>query len=132
MMKPYRADILAIGSELLHGGRVDTNSLFIAEGLAHCGVKVAKKLALGDELRDIQSALRASSKQADVVVVTGGLGSTVDDRTREAVATTFKRPLAIRRKAMQILKRQVQSRGRSSHFLVSQTSYHTFRCNGPR
>lgn len=114
-MKPetLRADILAIGSELLHGGRVDSNSLFIADMLAQCGIRVAKKMALSDELRDIQSALRASSKHADVVIITGGLGSTLDDRTREAVAKTFFRPLTVRRNAMQIIKRQVQGRGRT-------------------
>ncbi len=111
-MKTLRADILAIGSELLHGGRVDSNSLFIADMLADCGIQVTKKVALSDELRDIQMTLRSSSQKSDVVVITGGLGSTVDDRTREAVAATFGRPLAVRRKAMQILKRQVQSRGR--------------------
>ncbi len=111
-MKPFRAEIVAIGSELLHGGRVDSNSLFIAEMLANCGMKVAKKVAVSDELRDIQSVLRLSAKQANVVVMTGGLGSTVDDVTREAVADTFSRPLTVRRKAMQILKRQIQSRGR--------------------
>lgn len=111
-MKPFRADILAIGSELLHGGRVDSNSLFIADMLAQCGIRVAQKMALSDELRDIQSALRATCKQADVVIVTGGLGSTVDDRTREAVATTFGRKLVVRPKAMQILKRQLRRRGR--------------------
>jgi nicotinamide-nucleotide amidase len=111
-MKPLRADILAIGSELLHGGRVDSNSLFIADMVAHCGIRVSKKMALSDEQADIQGALWASSKQADVVILTGGLGSTVDDRTREAVAATFGRPLAVRRKAMQILKRQVHGRGR--------------------
>jgi len=111
-MKTLRADILAIGSELLHGGRVDSNSLFIADMLAQCGIRVAKKMALGDELPEIQAALRASSGQADVVIVTGGLGSTVDDRTREAVARVFGRPLAVRPKALKILKRQVQARGR--------------------
>ncbi len=111
-MKPFRAHILVIGSELLHGGRVDSNSLFIADMLAHCGIKVSKKVAVSDDQADIQAVLRSSSKQADVVIVTGGLGSTVDDRTREAVATTFGRPLAVHRKAMKILKRQVQRRGR--------------------
>jgi len=111
-MKPLRADILAIGSELLHGGRVDSNSLFIADTLAHCGIRVSKKMALSDEQADIQAALKASAKQADVVILTGGLGSTVDDRTREAIAATFGRPLAVRRKAMQILKRQLHCRGR--------------------
>ena len=111
-MQLLRAEILAIGSELLHGGRVDSNSLFIAEILAKCGIKVAKKVAVSDELRDIQSVLRSSAKQADVVIMTGGLGSTVDDRTREAIADTYNRPLTVRRKAMDILKRQIQSRGR--------------------
>jgi nicotinamide-nucleotide amidase len=111
-MKPLRADILAIGSELLHGGRVDSNSLFIGDMLAHCGIRVSKKMVLSDEQTDIQAALKASSKKVDVVVLTGGLGSTVDDRTREAVATAFGRPLGVRRKALQILNRQVQSRGR--------------------
>ena len=111
-MKPLCADIFAIGSELLHGGRVDSNSLFIADMLAHCGIRVNKKMVLSDELADIQAALKASSKKVDVVILTGGLGSTVDDRTREAVATAFGRPLGVRRKALQILNRQVQSRGR--------------------
>ena len=111
-MKPFRADILAIGSELLHGGRVDSNSLFIADMLAQCGIRVAQKMAISDELRDIQSALQATCKQADLVVVTGGLGSTVDDRTREAVAAAFGRKLVVRPKAMQILKRQLDRRGR--------------------
>ena len=111
-MKPLSADILAIGSELLHGGRVDSNSHFIADMLAYCGIKVSKKMALSDEQADIQAALKVSSKKVDVVILTGGLGSTVDDRTREAVATAFGRPLGVRRKALQILNRQVQSRGR--------------------
>ncbi len=118
-MKPFRAEILAIGSELLHGGRVDSNSIFIAELLANCGIRVAKKQALSDELRDIQSALRLSCKQADVVILTGGLGSTVDDRSRQAVAKTFRRSLVVRRKAMEILKRQIQGRGRSVTALLA-------------
>ena len=61
-MKSFRAEILAIGSELLHGGRVDSNSLFIADTLAHCGIRVSKKVVLSDEQADIQEALRSSSK----------------------------------------------------------------------
>lgn len=118
-MKFLHADILAIGSELLHGGRVDSNSLFIADMLARCGIQVRKKMTLGDELTDIQAALRSSSRQADVVVVTGGLGSTVDDCTREAIATAYGRPLIVRRKALQNLTRQVHRRGRTVTTLLA-------------
>lgn len=118
-MKFLHADILAIGSELLHGGRVDSNSLFIADMLARCGIQVRKKMTLGDELTDIQAALRSSSQQADVVVVTGGLGSTVDDCTREAIATAYGRPLTVRRKALQNLTRQVHRRGRTVTTLLA-------------
>ncbi len=112
-MKSLHAEILAIGSELLHGGRVDSNSIFIADMLADCGIHVRKKTVLGDALVDIQSALRSSSIRADVVVVTGGLGSTIDDCTREAIAMACGCPLAVRRKALQILRRQVQDRGKT-------------------
>ena len=112
-MKSLNAEILVIGSELLHGGRVDSNSLFIADMLASCGIRVCNKTVLGDALVDIQSALRSSSKRADVIVVTGGLGSTIDDCTREAIATAFGRPLTVRRKALQALRRQVQGRGKT-------------------
>ena len=111
-MKKKRAHILAIGSELLHGGRVDSNSVFLAEMLADCGIQVTKKIAVSDEQVEIQASLRSSCRHADVVIVTGGLGSTVDDCTREAVATVFDRPLAKHRKALQILKRQIEDRGR--------------------
>ena len=122
-MKTLRADILAIGSELLHGGRVDSNSLFIAEMLAHCGIRVSKKMALSDEQADIQAALKVSSKKVDVIILTGGLGSTIDDRTREAVAAAFGRPLSIRRKAIQVLNRQIQSRGRTVTSLLTNQAF---------
>ena len=112
-MKIPDAHIVAIGSELLHSGRVDTNSLFISDSLAQCGIKVRRKLVLGDNQAEIRAALRASVKQTQVVVVTGGLGSTVDDCTREAIAAVVQRPLKVRRKAQEILKRQVEARGRS-------------------
>ena len=118
-MKALHAEILAIGSELLHGGRVDSNSLFIADMLAHCGIQVRKKMALGDVLVDIQAALRSSSKRADVVVVTGGLGSTIDDCTREAIAMAFGRPLTMRKKALQNLSRQVHCRGKTVTALLA-------------
>ena len=57
-MKPFCGHVLAIGAELLHGGRVDSNSLFIADRLAYCGIRITKKIVVGDDLAAIQRALR--------------------------------------------------------------------------
>ncbi len=103
-MKLFHADIIAVGSELLLGGRVDSNSVFVAHLLAECGIKVRKKISVGDQKGDIQEALRGSLKRAHVVVLTGGLGSTLDDCTREAVAETLRCPLIKRKRAYDNLK----------------------------
>ncbi len=88
-----QAEILAIGSELLLGGRPDTNSLFLADELAALGIEVRFKTVVGDEEADIAAAIRTAARRAGVVVMTGGLGPTVDDRTRQAVARVTGRPL---------------------------------------
>lgn len=103
-MKLFHADIIAVGSELLLGGRIDSNSVFVAHLLAECGIEVRKKISVGDQKGDIQKALRGSLKRAHVIVLTGGLGSTFDDCTREAVAETLRCPLIKRKKAYDNLK----------------------------
>lgn len=80
------AEIIAIGSELLLGGRLDTNSLFLTERLASVGLEVRFKSVVGDEVTDIMSVVRGATRRAGVIVLTGGLGPTRDDVTREAVA----------------------------------------------
>jgi len=87
------AEIIAVGSELLVGGRLDTNSLFLTERLGVLGIEVRWKSIVGDDEHDIADALRASRRRADVILVTGGLGPTRDDLTREAVARAAARPL---------------------------------------
>lgn len=88
-----RAEILAIGSELLLGGRLDTNSLFLTDELAALGIEVRWKTVVGDDETDIATAIRVAAQRADLVVMTGGLGPTGDDLTREAVARVTNRPL---------------------------------------
>ncbi len=88
-----RAELIAIGSELLLGGRLDTNSLFLADKLAELGVEARFKTQVGDDRDDIVAAVRTACRRADVVVLTGGLGPTEDDCTREAVAEAVGRPL---------------------------------------
>ena len=88
-----RAVIIAVGSELLTPDRLDTNSLFLTERLNALGVQVRYKLVVGDDPADIGAALLAAMPRADIVIVTGGLGPTDDDVTREAVAAAFGSPL---------------------------------------
>lgn len=81
-----RAELVTIGSELLLGEIVDTNAAYLARGLRELGAEVARKTTVGDAEADIAAAVRAAAERADVVITTGGIGPTVDDPTRRAVA----------------------------------------------
>lgn len=80
------AEILATGEEIRTGALVDSNSAFIAEKLELCGVKVMRLNGIGDELEQLTAILKEIGSRADVSVVTGGLGPTVDDLTAQAAA----------------------------------------------
>jgi nicotinamide-nucleotide amidase len=80
------AFIIAVGSEMLTPFRVDTNSLFITEHLNTIGIDVRMKAIVGDDVAELTSLLRGALEWAGVIVVTGGLGPTEDDITRDAVA----------------------------------------------
>src|SRR5687767_15783630 len=83
------AAIIAIGSEMLGPTRVDTNSLKITAALEQYAVALVRKSIVGDKLADLVAEIRFSAAQADILVVTGGLGPTEDDLTREALAEAF-------------------------------------------
>jgi nicotinamide-nucleotide amidase len=85
-MTPLRtAEVIAIGSELLGWARLDTNSLFIADQLSRLGIQLTAKTVVGDDRARISELFRQALDRADLVVLTGGLGPTDDDLTREAV-----------------------------------------------
>jgi nicotinamide-nucleotide amidase len=84
-----RAAVLAVGSELLSVDRVDTNSLRLAAVFERYGVELVGKAVVGDDEASIAAELSAMTARAAVVVVTGGLGPTADDVTREATAAAF-------------------------------------------
>jgi len=108
-----KAEIIAIGSELLLGGRLDTNSLFLTDELASLGVEVRWKTAVGDDEKDIADAITVAARRAAVVVMTGGLGPTVDDKTREAVADVTNRPLRRDAVALKGMTQQLAAWGRT-------------------
>jgi nicotinamide-nucleotide amidase len=87
------AEIIAVGSELLTPTRLDTNSLFITRCLSEYGIAVRAKAVVGDCRDDLRAVFSAALTRTDVVVLTGGLGPTDDDLTREVVAETLGRPM---------------------------------------
>jgi competence/damage-inducible protein CinA-like protein len=80
------AEIITIGTEILLGEIVDTNTRYIARTLRGLGVDLYRTITIGDNVERIADAIRHSMDRAEIVITTGGLGPTVDDPTREAVA----------------------------------------------
>ena len=80
------AEIIAIGTELLLGEIQDSNSRFIATKLRESGIDLHRITVVGDNIQRISQAIRESLNRADIIITCGGLGPTVDDPTREAVA----------------------------------------------
>ena len=95
-----KAEIIAVGSEMLTPWRQDTNSLYLTEKLNEIGVTVNFKTIVGDRLKDLVSAVRTALGRIDILVIMGGLGPTEDDLTREAVAEALS--LILRRDAPQV------------------------------
>ncbi len=110
--RTFIAETIAIGSELLLGGRSDSNSLFIAEMLGAQGIEVRFKSVVGDDRTDIVNALAIAVRRAGIVMLTGGLGPTDDDCTRQAVAKAMGRRLARRKEAFDGMTAQLSQWGR--------------------
>jgi nicotinamide-nucleotide amidase len=90
------AEIIAVGSELLTSQRVDTNSLFITDQLNALGVEVRRKMIVGDDRELLTNSIREAIARVGIVILTGGLGPTEDDLTRDAVAAATHRKLIFR------------------------------------
>ena len=90
-----RAEIVAVGTELLLGQIADTNAQWMSQRLAEVGVDVLHHQAVGDNLERIVATLRLAASRADVVLVCGGLGPTEDDITRDAIAALAGVPLVV-------------------------------------
>jgi len=88
-----RAEIIAIGSELVSGQRIDTNSAWLSGRLGELGIPVRVHTSISDDLDENISAFRIAADRADLVIATGGLGPTQDDLTREAMAAVAGVPL---------------------------------------
>jgi nicotinamide-nucleotide amidase len=105
------ACILAVGSELLTPFKVDTNSLKITERLNTIGCDVRLKAVVGDDIDELSAVLTGALTWADLIIITGGLGPTEDDITRDAVARLLDLPLDLDERILESLRERFAKRG---------------------
>ena len=106
-----RAEIVSIGDELLKGHRVNTNAAFISNALGSIGVAVKRVVACADLEDEMLSVLEEALHRADIVLVTGGLGPTRDDRTKKAVQQLLGRGMKLNEEAYQNLVVRIKKYG---------------------
>lgn len=111
-MSEMRAEIISIGTELLLGEVVDTNAAFIADQLAQAGINLYYKTTVGDNWLRLNSALSIALSRANLLIVTGGLGPTQDDITKDVIAGAVGHSLTLHNDALQHIQHYLQMSGR--------------------
>ncbi len=106
------AVLITIGDEILSGNTIDTNSNFIANELKNIGIKVLQIFTISDEIETIKKTIRTAFETGDVIITTGGLGPTRDDKTKKAIAEFFNDELALDEATFNHLKAYMEKRGR--------------------
>ena len=106
------AEIIAIGSELLHPDRSDTNSLWLTEKLNSIGIEVKLKTIVGDDDSRLEEAIKDAAKRSKVVITTGGLGPTEDDITRKVAARALGRRLLLNDAVLEEIRKRFAAFGR--------------------
>src|ERR1035438_9751896 len=103
-MKNVIATIITIGDELLIGQVIDTNSSWIAQKLNSAGIAVQRRVAIGDNRATIVNSLDEESDQVDIILMTGGLGPTSDDITKQVLCDYFKGKMIVDKGALANVK----------------------------
>ncbi|MBM4159875.1 MAG: competence/damage-inducible protein A [Ignavibacteria bacterium] len=106
-----RAEVISVGDELLIGQVINSNQAYIGERLSSVGVTVARMTTVGDDRSDILRSFESALGSNDVVVVTGGLGPTHDDITRNVVCEFFQTDLVVNEEALQRVREIFRKRG---------------------
>lgn len=107
-----QAEIIAIGSELTNGEKLDTNSQWLSMELAAIGISTYFHTTIADHIDEIIDQLKLSSQRSDLVLITGGLGPTLDDLTRQAMAGLTGVELVLDEDSLRIIERMFQKRYR--------------------
>jgi len=105
------AEIIAVGTEMLGATRLDTNSLFLAGRLGDFGVELRAKSVVADDRERLRAVFLSAMSRADLVILTGGLGPTDDDLTREVVAAALDRPLSEDAAIVDRIRKRFERRG---------------------
>ena len=117
------AEIIAVGSEMLTSQRIDTNSLYITDQLNALGVEVRRKLIIGDDRALLADAVRSALEHAGIVILTGGLGPTEDDVTRQAVADALDRELVFSQDICDAIEERFRRRQRKMAEINKRQAY---------
>jgi len=113
-----KCEIVTIGSELLLGQIMDTNTTYLAKELGRVGISICFRTAVGDQLEQIENVIRRAAERCDIVISTGGLGPTLDDLTRDAVSMAVGVDLEFRQELMD----QVERFFRLSNYLMPENN----------
>lgn len=107
------AEIITVGTEILLGNIVNTNAEFLAKECAKLGLFVYHQQTVGDNMERLVEVIKEAKKRADVIILSGGLGPTMDDITREALAKVVGKELVLDEKILKKLREFFESRGRT-------------------
>ena len=105
-----KAMLILIGTELLNGGMIDTNSLYMAEELNKYGIEIYSKMTVKDDIEDIIKAIEFGRKNCDLIITSGGLGPTIDDITKDAVAKYLNKKIVVDEEELLELKEKFRER----------------------
>lgn len=107
-----KSEIIAVGSELLTPDRVDTNSLFLTEELNKLGIEVVRKSIVGDNRENLRASFAEAMERVELILVSGGLGPTEDDLTRETLAELLGRKLNLNKEILGYIEGRFRKLGR--------------------
>jgi len=115
MYQDKKAEIISVGTEILLGQIVDTNSAYLARQLALLGINLFRKTVVGDNAERIKEAAKEALKRSDILILTGGLGPTQDDLTKEVVSELLGKKLLLNEK----IAEQIQNKFFHYHRRIS-------------
>ena len=114
-----KAVLITIGDEILSGNTIDTNSNFIATQLKNIGFKVVQIFTISDEIETIKKTLKSAFELGNLVITTGGLGPTKDDKTKKAFAEFFNDTLVLDAETLEHLRQLLIKRKREHLFDIN-------------